>query len=458
MAERLDLQLDSVARRVSSNPTLSRSGRCLSIAFNLLLICILFASGSAIHDGYAVQSSIAVLAALALASVGISARAADVSSAAQVTRGFRLAAALPVIWMVIQILPTPIGAHSIWAYANKALGQQSWGHVSADLGATILALALYLANVSLITVSLFAAMDRRRAELMLFVLTAATAIASVALLLGKWGLITGLAESQSNEMLGAISALGILLSLACGVRAIERYESKAFEPVKPVRPMQLALMASGAALLLCLGGLASGATLNVGLCTAFGIVTFALVQVIRRSGLAGWTVGILVATMTTAAAMIIIWRYDSVQAISPVLQFATASSADAISIARRLLSDTGWLGAGAGTYAVLLPIYQDFGSSVTGAPSTASALAIELGWPMAIFGIAVAIGLIAILYRGALVRGRDSFYPAAAAACTVVMLAQAFCDSSLLNSSVSVVGDTLIGLGLAQSVSRRDRP
>jgi hypothetical protein len=77
---------------------------------------------------------------------------------------------------------------------------------------------------------------------------------------------------------------------------------------------------------------------------------------------------------------------------------------------------------------------------------------------MAIFTIAIAIGLVVNLYRGALVRGRDSFYPAAGAACTIIILGQAFCDSSLLQSGVAVVGGIMIGVGLAQSVSRGDGP
>jgi len=171
-----------------------------------------------------------------------------------------------------------------------------------------------------------------------------------------------------------------------------------------------------------------------------------------------WAALILVATMLVAAAMIAQWRYDPTRALSPFLQFAAASSPDAIAVTQRMLSDTSWLGAGAGTFAALQPLYRDLGSSVTQPPSTMSALAIELGWPMALFAIATAIWLVVILYRGALTRGRDSFYPAAAAAGTVTMLAKAFCDSSLLNSCVAVIIGALVGLGLAQTISSRDSP
>jgi hypothetical protein len=43
-------------------------------------------------------------------------------------------------------------------------------------------------------------------------------------------------------------------------------------------------------------------------------------------------------------------------------------------------------------------------------------------------------------------------------ACTIVGLGEAFCNTSLLNSSVAVIGDAIIGLGLAQSISGRDGP
>src|SRR6185437_13667492 len=156
------------------------------------------------------------------------------------------------------------------------------------------------------------------------------------------------------------------------------------------------------------------ATLNIWLVAAFGVAAYISVQIVRRFGLAGWATAVVVATMVIAAAMIILWRYNAGGTLPPVLQFATAASADSISVTRRILADTSWLGTGAGTFAQLLPIYQELGTLVTAPPSTAAALAIELGWPMMLFVFALGIGAIVALYRGALVRGRDSFYPAAA--------------------------------------------
>ncbi len=430
----------------------------LSIAFSLLLICILFASGTAIQDGAASQSLLALLAAAALASIGTAARAADVKFAGQVTRGLKLIATVPAIWIILQIFPTPIGAHSIWSYANQALDRQAWGHISIDPGKSIAALAWFVANVALIVVSLFVTTDRRRAELVLFVLTGVTALSTIGLLIGKLGLLPDLTAEQAQPILGAFSALGAMLSITSGVRALERYESRSAQGTPLPKEILLAFLASGIGLLCCAGGLAVTASSNIGLIALFGIAVFASVQIVRRIGLGTWAIVTLAATLLLAATMIIVWRYDSTRALSPFLQFASTSSADALSAAQRMLADTGWRGAGAGTFAAILPIYQDLGTSGTLPPTTASALTIELGWPIALFIIASTGWLAIKLYRGALERGRDSFYSAAACACTIVIVGQAFCDASLLNSSIAILADAIIGLGLAQSISRREGP
>lgn len=388
---------------VSSNSLFEELSNRLSIAFSLLLISVAIVPGLVILDGLVAQSLVAVLAAASLAFVGISARAADVNFTAQVTRRLKLAAAVPAIWMVLQILPMPFSrmSHSIWINANEALDRDWWGHISIDIGATLGALVFYLANIALIVVTVFAARDRRRAEIALFALTAVTTLTTIALLISKTGLIVGAPAGEINEILGAISSLGIILSLATSVRAVERHESRPAENSWP------AMAACGAGLLICLAGLAASATLNLALTVVFGAVVLASIQAIRRVGLESWALGIFIATMITAAAMVILWRYDSSRMLSPFLQFARAASPNAISVAQRILSDAGWLGTGAATYAAILPIYQELGSSVTSAPSTASAFAIELGWPMTLFTIAVTVGLFITLYRGALARGRD---------------------------------------------------
>lgn len=428
----------------------------LSIAFRLLLISIVMVPTLALSDGRTGQSIVAVFAATALVFIGYYARAADVAFVGQVTRYLKLVAAIPAIWMIIQILPMPSAAlsHSIWINAGEALSNKISGHISVDIGATTEALAFYLANIALIIVAAFVAKDRRKAELLLFALAAISTLTIIVLLFGKVGLIAGIAPRVTNEALSAFSALAIILLPTVGIHSIERHASKQREEKSPKQTIKATLVLCGAGLLVCIVGLASSATLNTTLVIVFGVLTFGSIQIIRRADLAGWATGIFAITLVAAAAMVVLWRYDSVRTLSPFLQFATSVAPDTIQIAQRMLSDTSWYGTGMGAFAQLLPIYQAFGSTTTNAPSTAAAFAIGLGWPITILIIATAIGLAIVLFRGALIRGRDSSYPAAAAACTIILIGQAFCDSSLLYSCIATIGAITIGLGLAQSRSQ----
>src|SRR6185437_257907 len=169
--------------------------------------------------------------------------------------------------------------------------------------------------------------------------------------------------------------------IGCLTRAIERAESRRTDPSKKPNTAK-SLLGAGVGLLVCAAGFVLSAPLNIWLVAAFGLAAYISLQVIRRFGLAGWATAVLVATMVIAAAMIILWRYNVTGSLPPVLQFATAASADSIAVARRILADTSWLGTGAGTYPQLLPIYQELGNLITTPPSTAAASVIELGWPM----------------------------------------------------------------------------
>jgi hypothetical protein len=124
-------------------------------------------------------------------------------------------------------------------------------------------------------------------------------------------------------------------------------------------------------------------------------------------------------------------------------------------MAQRALSDSRWLGSGVGTFRSLARIYQDFGTSpISEAPTTAVSIAIEWGYPALVVLSIFTLQLFAFAFRGALRRGRDSFFPAMAAAGVTVVFWEAFCDPSLMYSPVQIIIAVIIGLGLSQSSGR----
>jgi hypothetical protein len=393
------------------------------------------------------QSLAGALVAVTMAAAGIAGRAVDVQFAAQVTRRLGLAAAIPVLWMIIQLLPMPLPqlSHTIWINSNEALATKAWGHISVDIGNTVEALAFYLANIALILTSILVARNHRRAGRLFILLGAMTILTVVVLLADRFFHVLVFALGNPQDVLGAASALGLILSLTAGAVGLERDGDR-----------QTLLFASGGGVLICGAGLAAAGNSNIAIVAAFGAATFVSIQLDRRLKLPAWSTALLLATLVVAAVMIVVWRFDTARALSPLLQFATTAPADSLAVAQRLLSDAGWMGAGAGTYAVLLSIYQEFGGMTKQPPSTAAAFAVEFGIPMVAIAAAISVALIIKLYRGALSRGRDSFYAAAASSGAVILLGQAFCDASLLHSGVAVIGDALVGVGLAQSASRAD--
>lgn len=76
--------------------------------------------------------------------------------------------------------------------------------------------------------------------------------------------------------------------------------------------------------------------------------------------------------------------------------------------------------------------------------------------PLGVLIISIAVvQLFGVLIRGALRRGRDSFYAAAAGACLVTVSYEAFCDSSFTYLTVQTLLAITVGLGLSQTTGKR---
>jgi hypothetical protein len=298
--------------------------------------------------------------------------------------------------------------------------------------------------------------DRRRAELTLFGLCAFTTLMAAFLIGydligGKLLNVSGGADGRDAVVSAA--ALGVVMAAATLDYAIERLETRGTRYFS--RAGGLVLVLPILALVVCVAAVAFFSPAPMIFSTFTALTLFLIVLAVRRLGVGTWW------TWTGAALAILLPAAIAIsQARLPradiVLQFALDATSPAVTAAERMLADTGWLGNGAGSFDTLLPLYQ---TAATGGPQSVptSATAIALGWgrPALIGFILAAFALTAMLLHGSLDRGRDSFYPAAAASGVVLVLFEAFLDDSLLGTMTAIVVAVLLGLGCAQRISRK---
>jgi hypothetical protein len=121
-----------------------------------------------------------------------------------------------------------------------------------------------------------------------------------------------------------------------------------------------------------------------------------------------------------------------------------------------MIADANWVGGGVGTYQALATIYRDAdGAPGQAAINTIASILLEWGRVGFLVLILSGLQLWTVLFRGALARGRDSFYAAAAAACLVTAVCEAYCDASFTAITVQMLAAIVVGLGLAQTTGGR---
>ena len=429
------------------------------IVFLLLTALVASAPIIAFFDLSVIDAAVAASMAVA---VGILARAITPEEAGHLSRllrPFAVGLALPAIWMMVQIVPTPPGSrfsHPIWASTQAAIAVPLDGSISVDPGLTLLALARYAALAAVFLAATAASIDRRRAEWILRALTCVTTVMAIMVILQA---TTSLAFVEKSGVRAAIflqggASLGVIVAAAGMIRAFERRESRQIKGEAPFGQFARDFGANGIALLIC--GLAlvlSGAGQEI-FATSCGLLMMGLVVITRRFAL-GLVSSTALGTLTILTLLAVAVRPSEQGDLT--LRFANAP-ASLVADVDRLIGDTGWGGSGAGSYAALMPIYRNIDEPTDEpAPTSAAQISIEMG-PVALWGIVVMmLSFAGYLLRGAVRRGRDSFYSAAAMSAAVVLTLDAFCDASALSTAIGLIGATILGLGLAQSVSRGAR-
>jgi hypothetical protein len=428
-------------------------------SFILIVLLVAATPITVIFDGPIVHGLVAATGAVAIAIISRAIHPGEATFLLTLIRRAAIVVAAPAIWMLIQILPLgSIGvSNPIWQGAETALGHPVIGGISIDPGATLLAFCNYVSTVAIMLAVMAVTIDRRRAEWLLFALMATTTLVAALSIghdLGEFTFLGKLSVSSATPAVADCTALGIIISAACGIRAIERYETRRPGQGTSALAFVPAIATCASAFSICSLALALRATGNQILATSFGLVTLAAVIVIRRFGLGPWGYSAIAAVALVVLASIILTQ-PGLQNTDLTLAF-THAPAPLASITRRILADASWAGTGAGTFGDLIPIYRDLDDVIHGsaAPSAAATIAVELGRPALSAAVAIAIVAIVWLLQGALRRGRDSFYPAAGASSIVTLLFLAFGDVGLFATGVAIITAAILGLAVAQSRSR----
>jgi hypothetical protein len=433
--------------------------RNLAISFGLLVILIAASPAQAITPGWLGPQLLTLAVAIMLFLLP-GAPAADVQSSTAIFKPLAVMALLPAAWMLLQIVPVPLGTidHPVWRSASAALEEALFGHVSVDLGYTLRGLFGYLSLISLTFLTSVLTRNRDRAEMILFALCTITTFIAIELVLFRdmAAFKSDGSPTNSAASLVALTAFGVILNVAFIVRTTERYETRGQRKSQARRNYVGMMLLGAAGTIICLIAMLRSTTYDTLLATAFGLIVIGLVVSIRRLSLSRWTTVTVGVAVFVACAGVIALRFAANPSISPLFRFTGIESAEADAATLRMISDANWAGGGVGSYQALAAIYRD----VTGVPgetaiNTITSMVLEWGRGGLLIAVVLLLQLLVLLFRGALSRGRDSFYAAAAAACLVTAFCEAFCDASFTNITVQIIAAVTIGLGLSQTTGRR---
>jgi hypothetical protein len=420
----------------------------------LIVILLICASPAVLlWDGLIAQGIVAGIVAIGLVLTAQTLRPGEAEFLVSIVRPAAALAAVPVLWILLQALPFGFLANPIWTSAKLALGRSIVGSISVDPAASIIALGQYLTLGAVAFLSAAVAVDRVRAEWLLFAMTGVSAV--FALLLMAHGLFSPVLEFSAfmNAQAADCAAMGAVIAGAACMRSLERYESRHGRSHASVPTLLWTLGACGVALVLCAAAVIFQEPPEILFATACGVLIIIWIIVVRRFRLGGWGVVPFV-VVVIGVALLVFATHPVERGHSALLAFAPSSSQRVVS--ERMLEDAPLVGTGAGTFTARVPIYRaiddPLGSSE--ASTTAATFAIELGRPMLWLFVLTMAASILIFLRAALLRGRDSFYPAMGGGCLVTLVLLIFMNAGLLGNATGIIVAAMFGLSMAQSKSR----
>jgi hypothetical protein len=424
----------------------------------VLLICAMPAFliiDSPIEDGI-----IPAILALAFAFVARTIRPGQADHFLTLARPVAIVAAVPAVWLIVQMLPLGIAGLSnpIWDSSDTVIGHPGRGLISIDPGFTLLSLCRYLTMAAVLFLSLVASLDRQLAQWVLFALTTATALIAL-VLIGDDVTSRNFLFATDHKALGAgaldSAALGLILSSASAIGEFDRFQTQRIKGKSSIATFAVAFTFSVVAFAVCTIAISLHPSGYLILSAVSGLATLGGVVLIRRLGLGPWG-----RSAIGSIAIVIVVSVVATQPASRVtalmLPLVPQVAISHSSLVERVLAATPWAGTGAGTYAAVMPIYRDLDDPVISysPPNVATKIVIEAGRPAVWAVLFIAIAAAVTLFRGALRRGRDSFYSAAGAGCVVTIVLLSFTNVGMIQTTTSVIASAVLGLALGQRVSR----
>lgn len=433
----------------------------LSIAFYLQSALLATTPILAVSGGLFAQHAIALAVVIMLVASAMGPQD-EIAAAALLLKRFSLAALFPVLWMTFQAIPLPNDsiANPIWPTTRIALNKPSLpGHISLDPGATLRGLASYLTLLSLVVSAAILTKNRQRAETTLLVLSTVTTLIAVEALLSQIDFFADLipgANTAAASPLAAAAALGALTNGAVISMRIERHLTRSAVDDWPAGSLISGLVLNCAGIAISLAAMKALAQDRLFAATGAGFLVILFVAIVQHLDFRPRASAMLLAALIATAGIVSLPLFQP-DASAGLPAFVTRSGQNHISLAlsQRALSDAPWVGSGVGTFGLLSRAYQDFGVAPALVPaSTAISIAIEWGRPALVILLGFTVQFFLFALRGAVRRGRDSFFASGAAAAVILIVGESFLDSSLLNSAVQIIVAVLVGLGLSQSTGR----
>src|ERR1700733_15058071 len=199
--------------------------------FYLLVMLICATPAFLIIDSPIEDGVIPVILALAFAFVPRTIRPGEADHFSNLARPVAIVAAVPAVWMIVQMLPLGITGVSnpIWDSASAGIGHPIRGSISIDPGITLLSLCRYFTMTAVLFLSLVASLDRQLAQWVLFALTTAAALIALVLIGDDLARTNFLFAADSKSLgIGALdsAALGLILSFASAIGEFDRFQTQ----------------------------------------------------------------------------------------------------------------------------------------------------------------------------------------------------------------------------------------